>query len=78
MSNFGYLLRFKNPSGKIWYGEAAAENVAQGSFVGSSVQVYNGNTPWDIDFQLVDHQETISEVREFTSCSNSLFLHMQH
>jgi hypothetical protein len=66
MLNFGYLLRFKNPSGQVWYGEAAAETVASGSFIGSSVPVYNGNTPWDLDFQLAGHQETVSEVRELT------------
>lgn len=68
MFNFGYLLRFKNPSGQIWYGEAAAETVAQGTFAGSSVQVYNGNAPWDHDFQLAGHREIVSRVRELTSC----------
>jgi hypothetical protein len=74
MSNFGYLLRFKNPSGQVWYGEATANSVAESSFVGSSVQVYKGSAPWDLDFQLVDHHETVSEVHELISCSMSVSL----
>ncbi|KAH7385827.1 fumarylacetoacetate hydrolase family protein [Pyrenochaeta sp. MPI-SDFR-AT-0127] len=62
MPLFDHLLRFKNPSGETWYGEAGTENVARRTFVGSTVRVYGGKTPWDPDFELLDQQEMVAEV----------------
>lgn len=53
MSQFEYLIRFKNPSGQIWYGEVWIETAVRGSFVGSAVHVYRGKSSWDLDFNFL-------------------------
>jgi hypothetical protein len=62
MTSYEHLLRFKNTSGEIWYGDIPTELVAQGSFIGSTVPVSRRDGPWELDFQNLDQRETIAEV----------------
>jgi hypothetical protein len=61
--NFGRLVRFKNPAGKIYYGEVEGEFFAAEDLIGRNVPVYTGVNPWDNDFHRSYHREPISEVR---------------
>lgn len=62
--SFGRLVRFENESGQIKYGEAGPDTDAltSDSLVGSSVEVYNGQVPWDPTFQKSGKHEVIHKV----------------
>ena len=64
MASFKKLVRFTNSAGKVFYGEVGhLDQINQDSLVGSSVQVYQGDLPWDDGFRLTDQKETIDKVR---------------
>jgi hypothetical protein len=62
MTSYEHLLRFKNTSGEIWFGNISTELVSQGSFVGSTVPVSRSDNPWKLDFENLGQRETIAEV----------------
>ncbi|KAJ2902436.1 hypothetical protein MKZ38_000565 [Zalerion maritima] len=45
---FERLVRFSDPSGKIFYGEAPKEADDEKTLVGRVVPVYDGENPWDL------------------------------
>ena len=64
MTAFGKLIRFKNASGNVFYGEAKAlEAVTEDTLIGAMVPVYEGGEPWDSTFRLTKQQETIAMVQ---------------
>jgi len=64
MAPFGRLVRFKDESGSIYYGEAeSVENPTKETLTGLSVPIYKGEYPWDDDFKLTGEKRTIKEVR---------------
>ncbi|KAH7081442.1 fumarylacetoacetate hydrolase family protein [Paraphoma chrysanthemicola] len=60
--SFQRLLRFKNPSGSVFYGEAGSRSVAPTDLIGQEVQVYDGDSPWESNFKLSNHVETVQEI----------------
>lgn len=64
MSPFKHLIRFKNASAKIFYGEAESVAVSDTSLVGRKVYIFDGESPWDDNFQLTGRAETIAEVNK--------------
>lgn len=61
-SKFTRLVRFADPSGKIWYGEADGKELTKDGLVGQSVSTYQGQNPWDEDFSLTKEIKEIAEV----------------
>jgi hypothetical protein len=63
MVSFGKLLRFKNPSGNIFYGEAKdLPNVTKDGLIGATVPIFEGGEPWDPNFTPTGQTETVAEV----------------
>ncbi|KIW90827.1 uncharacterized protein Z519_08610 [Cladophialophora bantiana CBS 173.52] len=63
MASFGKLLRFKNVSGQILYGEVKSlDKITYDTIIGATVPVYDGEDPWAADFKLSGREETVSEV----------------
>jgi len=69
MASFKHLIRFKAPSGRVFYGDVELVYGAQSSYVGQTVRVFEGEKPWDADFKISDRSETIAEVTAFKVCS---------
>ena len=67
-SKFTRLGRFKDSSGKIFYGEVGKETLAAKQLVGKTVPTYAGNTPWDDDFALNGKEMKIAEVMLQVTC----------
>lgn len=68
MYSFEYLVRFEDEGGAIRYGEASVEDASSG-LVGSEVNVYDGDLPWDKDFHASGTKATVSKViRELNCC----------
>ena len=64
MGSFSRIVRFTNPSDKIFYGEVPGSDlVTKETLLGSHVAVYNHTTPFDDDFKVIDQKEEIVEVR---------------
>lgn len=61
-SNFKRLIRFKTSDGHIHYGEADGLNPNLKTLEGQTVPVYQGQNPWDSDFNLTSNREKIAEV----------------
>jgi hypothetical protein len=62
---FGRLVRFADPDGHVWYGEAPS--VADPTtLVGEIVPVYAGNAPWEEEFCMTSEFKVVHEVRCFT------------
>lgn len=60
---FERLVRFKNHSGEIFYGELGLDDTpTKEDLIGRKVQVYTGIHPWDEDFKVLSSQEKIVEV----------------
>lgn len=64
-SNFNRLIRFRNSDGQLHYGEAGDLDPALETFQGQTVPVYEGQNPWDSDFNLTSDREKIAEVSPF-------------
>lgn len=64
MARFGKLLRFKNSSGQVFYGEAKElPHITKDALIGAEVPVYSvGQEPWSTDFKLSGSIEKIAEV----------------
>jgi hypothetical protein len=65
-SRFEQLVRFANPSGRIFYGEFGVQNTtpAKEDVIGRKIRVYQeGKLPWDEQFKLTEVEEEIAEVR---------------
>ncbi|KAK6375923.1 hypothetical protein LTS17_007745 [Exophiala oligosperma] len=56
------LVRFKNPSGHVFYGAVPDKESSAQSLKGQSVSTYKGEYPWGDDFEPTGAQETIEEV----------------
>lgn len=61
-SKFNRLIRFRTSAGKIHYGEAGDLESALDTLHGQTVRVYEGQNPWDSDFNLTSDREKIAEV----------------
>lgn len=59
---FNRLVRFKNPTNEIYYGEVEEKQWTMESLLGTAVDVYRGENPWDDDFERTSTKETINEV----------------
>lgn len=57
---FGRLVRFVNEAGGTYCGDVPVDSLD--TLVGSSVEVYGGELPWDHGFQKTGGKETIREV----------------
>ena len=76
MAAFGKLIRFKNASGNIFYGEAKAlETVTKDTLLGAMIPVYEGGEPWESTFRLTEQQETIAMVccRHVEGCKDHAY-----
>ena len=63
-AHFDRLVRFKNVTGQIFYGELGLDCVAtKETVVGMRVRVFTGGLPWDEQFELSSNEEEIDEVR---------------
>ena len=62
--NFTRLVRFADPSGKVWYGEADGKDLTREGLVGQPVPVYDGGNPWDEGFGRTSDTKEIAEVRK--------------
>lgn len=71
---FHRLVRFENKSGEVKYGEVASENLD--SLVGSTVEVYNGDLPWDSAFHKSGKKDVIHKVGH-NDCCTKLFTEFQ-
>jgi len=61
---FQQLVRFKSPSGQIYYGEIGeVKTPSREDLIGRRVRIYRGRLPWDEDFELTSEEEEITEVR---------------
>lgn len=61
MASFQYLIRFKDESGNIKYGEVGKPTSAE-SLIGSTVRVLEGINPWDPDLHLTEETAKVLEV----------------
>jgi hypothetical protein len=59
---FQRLLRFENPAGKVFYGEAPAEP-DPAALLGKKMLVYQGDTPWSDAFRRTEQEEVVHKVR---------------
>lgn len=64
MAPFGRLIRFKDTSGSVFYGEVENDNsLTEASLTGLTVRVYKGGPhPWSDDFVLSDESKTVETV----------------
>ena len=61
---FERLVRFKNASGKVFYGELGdLVPLKPQDLIGKEVPVFNGTVPWSDSFGATTQVEVISEVR---------------
>lgn len=60
MASFTRIVRFKDPLGRILYGEAPEND----SFIGQKVSTYDGSNPWDPNLILTGQTAEIAAVRE--------------
>lgn len=68
MASFTRLVRFKDPLGRILYGEAPEID----NFIGQTVSTYDGSNPWDPNLKLTGQTAEIAEVREELHINPSL------
>lgn len=59
--SFDRIVRFQNGSGQTMYGEVPMDFDGD-KFVGLSVEVYEGEAPWDQTFKKTSKKETIQKV----------------
>jgi hypothetical protein len=58
---FGRLVRFADPDGHVWYGEAPS--VADpATLIGKTIPVYAGNAPWDEEFRMTSESKVVHDV----------------
>lgn len=60
--SFGRLVRFENELGEIKYGEVAQDRL--NSLVGSTVEVYGGDVPWDCAFRKSGKTDVVYKVSQ--------------
>lgn len=58
MACFTRLVRFRDPSGQILYGEAPQD----ATLVGQTVLTYSGSNPWDPDLKATGQTAEVAEV----------------
>ena len=64
MAAFGCIIRFKDDSGDVHYGELDADRkITKDTWQGLSIPIYNGQHPWDDDFALTSEKRIVREVR---------------
>lgn len=62
MLPFNRIVRFENQSGEILYGEVPDSINTSKSLVGQTVDVIDGETPWDPSFKSTSKQDVIAKV----------------
>ncbi|KPI42411.1 Fumarylacetoacetate hydrolase domain-containing-like protein [Cyphellophora attinorum] len=63
MADFRKLIRFKDASGQVYYGEAGdLKDITQDGLLGADVPIFEGQNPWTPGFVLTESRRTISEV----------------
>lgn len=62
---FNRIIRFRDPKGQVWYGEAPQGD----DFLGQMVSVYDGSSPWDPSLKATGQRAEITEVREQHGCN---------
>ncbi|KAF2691216.1 fumarylacetoacetate hydrolase family protein [Lentithecium fluviatile CBS 122367] len=62
MPSFNRLVRFENESGQVMYGDVPDNVGTPDSFVGTRVDVFEGDTPWGASFQRTARQDVIAKV----------------
>lgn len=65
LASFTRLVRFKDPLGRILYGEAPEND----NFIGQTVSTYDGSNPWDPNLKLTGKTAEIAEVRRNSTAS---------
>jgi len=75
MASFQQIVRFKDESSNIFYGEVDLEGkLTVDNLVGSSLRVYSAGVPWDDGFILNGEKKTVKEV----SSTSLLLFSKQH
>jgi hypothetical protein len=60
-TSFERLIRFRDPAGRVLYGEGPVGD----TYIGKRTRLYSGSLPWDL--QPTDETAEIAEVRESLS-----------
>lgn len=60
-TSFRFLIRFRDQSGRVHYGEVDGPKRAD-ELVGTSVKVLQGESPWDPNLRTTKQETTIAEV----------------
>ena len=63
---FRFLIRFKDKSGRVCYGESDGPKDAD-KLVGTTVKVLEGESPWDPNMRATGQEATIAQVTR-TKC----------
>jgi hypothetical protein len=58
---FNFLIRFKDKSGRIYYGESDGPNDAD-KLIGATVKILHGESPWDPNMRATGQTATIAQV----------------
>jgi hypothetical protein len=61
-ANFSRLVRFEDPDGKEFYGEVGVDFDWRKDLQGLDVPVFQGETPYDDSFALMESKKTIHKV----------------
>jgi hypothetical protein len=61
MTPFRFLIRFRDQSGRVQYGEIDKPKRAD-QLVGTTVKVLQGESPWDPNLHTTGQETTIAEV----------------
>ena len=63
MAAFGRLIRFKDASGSVFYGEVEqSSSLTEQGLTGLTVPIYNGSQPWDDEFALTGEKKIVETV----------------
>lgn len=61
MTAFKYLIRFKDATGTVLFGEAGSPSAAE-ALLGKTVPVYQGTSPWDPDLKATGTSAVVKEL----------------
>lgn len=61
MTVYKYLIRFKDASGSVLFGEAGGPSAAE-ALLGKTVPVYEGTSPWDPDMKATGKSAEVKEL----------------
>lgn len=72
MTAFKYLIRFKDASGRVFFGEAGGPSKAE-ELLGKTVPTYSGTSPWDPELKATGEKATVKEL--LSPIENSSVIH---